>query len=76
LAALAALSLFLGCGGRDLQFPTGYQAGFLDNGQVFFGKVSDSDAPYLTLRDVFYVQTLVAQEKKQSANILVKRDSE
>jgi len=76
VAFLAALSLFLGCGGSDLNFPTDYQAVFLDNGQVFFGKVSDTGSPYLTLREVFYVQTLVEQEKKQSANILVKRGSE
>ena len=77
LAVLAALSLFLGCGGNDLDFPTDYQAVFLDNGQVFFGKLSDPGSPYLMLREVFYVQTLVEQDqKKKSANILVKRGSE
>jgi hypothetical protein len=75
-AFLAALSLFLGCGGSDLKFSTEYQAVFLDNGQVFFGKLSDTGSPYLTLREVFYVQTLVEQEKKKTANILVKRGSE
>jgi hypothetical protein len=75
LAVLTALGLFLGCGNNDLNFPTDYQAVFLDNGQVFFGKVSDSASPYLMLREVFYVQTLVDQDKKNS-NILVKRGSE
>ena len=76
LAALAALCLFSGCGGSELNFPTEYQAVFLDNGQVFFGKVSDPGAQYLTLRDVYYVQTLVEQDKKKSANVLVKRGNE
>jgi len=76
LAVLAALCLFSGCGGSDLNFPSEYQAVFLDNGQVFFGKVSDTAAPYLTLRDVYYVQTLVEKEQKKTANVLVKRGSE
>lgn len=76
LAVLAALCLFSGCGGSDLNFPTEYQAVFLDNGQVFFGKVSDQGSAYLTLRDVYYVQTLVEKEQKKTANVLVKRGSE
>ena len=76
LAVLAALCLFWGCGSSDLIFPTEYQAVFLDNGQAFFGKVSDTGSPYLTLREVYYVQTLVEQDKKTTANILIKRGSE
>ena len=76
LAFLAALVLFLGCGSYELNFPTDYQAVFLDNGQVFFGKLSDTGSPYLTLREVYYVQTLVEEDKKKSANLLVKRGSE
>ncbi len=75
-AFLAALSLLLGCGGNDLNISTEYQAVFLDNGQVFFGKLSDTGSPYLTLRDVYYVQTLVEREKKEPSNILVKRGIE
>jgi hypothetical protein len=75
-AVLAALGLFSGCGGSDLKFPAEYQAVFLDNGQVFFGKVSDPGSPYLTLREVYYVQTLVEKDQKKTANVLVKRGSE
>jgi hypothetical protein len=75
-AFLTALFLLSGCGGNDLQFSTEYQAVFLDNGQVFFGKISDTGSSFLTLRDVFYVQTLVEQEKKKTANLLIKRGSE
>jgi hypothetical protein len=76
LAILATLCLLAGCGGSDLKFPTEYQAVFLDNGQVFFGKVSDPGSPYLTLREVYYVQTLVEKDQKKTANVLVKRGSE
>ena len=75
-AFLAALCLLPGCGSNDLQFSTEYQAVFLDNGQVFFGKLADTGSPYLTLRDVYYVQTLVEREKKKTANLLIKRGSE
>ena len=75
-AFLAALCLLPGCGSNDLQFSTEYQAVFLDNGQVFFGKLADTGSPYLTLRDVHYVQTLVEQDKKKTANLLIKRGSE
>lgn len=33
-----------------------YQAVFLSNGQVYFGKLSDSMGEYMYLRDVYYVQ--------------------
>lgn len=75
-AFLATLYLFLGCGGSDLKFPTEYQAVFLDNGQVFFGKLLDTGSPYLMLRDIYYVQTMVEEEKKKTTSILVKRGSE
>jgi hypothetical protein len=76
LAFLAALFLLAGCGGTDLRFSTEYQAVFLDNGQVFFGKLSGTGSPFLTLREVYYVQTLVEREKKKTANLLIKRGSE
>jgi hypothetical protein len=73
---LLTLTYLSGCGNGDLSFTSEYQAVFLDNGQVFFGKLSDPSSPFLTLRDVYYVQTLVEREKKETANILVKRGSE
>ncbi len=33
-----------------------YQAVFLNNGQVYFGKLSDEEGLYPRLRDVFYLQ--------------------
>jgi len=40
----------------------GYQAVFLSNGQVYFGKIVDTSSNYLTLDDVHY---LVAQRPLQ-----------
>lgn len=35
---------------------SGYQAVFLANGQVYFGKLSDTAGTYATLRDIYYLQ--------------------
>ncbi|HMQ01758.1 MAG TPA: hypothetical protein PKD79_01665 [Candidatus Doudnabacteria bacterium] len=35
---------------------SGYQAVFLTNGQVYFGKLSDMNANYATLIDIYYLQ--------------------
>jgi hypothetical protein len=35
---------------------SGYQAVFLSNGQVYFGKMSDVNSSYVTLSDIYYLQ--------------------
>lgn len=35
---------------------SGYQAVFLSNGQVYFGKLSDMDKNYATIVDIYYLQ--------------------
>lgn len=35
----------------------GYQAIFLTNGQVYFGKYSSYNSDYVQLRDIYYLQT-------------------
>lgn len=37
---------------------SGYQAVFLTNGQVYFGKLSDATADYVTLKDIYYLQVV------------------
>jgi hypothetical protein len=54
----------------------GYQAVLLDNNQVYYGKLTGLGSDYPTLTDVFYVQTAVNQETKQSSNVLLKRGKE
>lgn len=43
---------------------SGYQAVFLSNNQVYFGKVANSTGRYATLTDIFYLQ--VAQNLQPS----------
>lgn len=46
---------------------TGYQAVFLSNGQVYFGKVKATAGNYLTLDDVYYLLVQRSlQEQKQA----------
>lgn len=37
---------------------SGYQALFLTNGQVYFGKLSNVDDEYTTLKDIYYLQVV------------------
>jgi len=53
-----------------------YQAVFLDNGQVFFGKLSDIGSDYPLLKEIFYVQTQTNPETKEVRSILIKRGNE
>ena len=36
--------------------PSGYQAVFLTNGQVYFGKIGSTREDYVTLSDIYYLQ--------------------
>ncbi len=49
---------------------SGYQSVFLTNGQVYFGRMSNSDGQYLTLKDIYYLQVTTQpalQGSQQSA---------
>ncbi len=35
---------------------SGYQAVFLTNGQVYFGKISEKNSDYVVLKDIYYLQ--------------------
>lgn len=51
-----------------------YQAVFLESGQVYFGKLTDSGGSYVRLRDVYYLKE--ASELNQSNLNLVKLGGE
>jgi len=55
----------LGMGSKSETKLSGYQAVFLTNGQVYFGKVSDMRDKYVTLKDIYYLQ-VNQQEQLQS----------
>ncbi len=75
--AFALFSLLLsGCGKGKPSFTTEYQAVFMDNGQVFFGKVENSGSSYSLLRDVFYIGRQASPDGKEARNILIKRGNE
>jgi hypothetical protein len=82
VVSLAMLAVLCGCGRggdprpEDLKGGTEYQAVFLANGQVFFGKLESIQSGFFIFKDVFYVQRQVDPEKKEAKNVLLKRGSE
>lgn len=78
VAGLAAAVFVSGCGGGNAapKFETPYQAVFMANGQVFFGKLSGLGTEYPRLDDVFYVQQQVNPETKQATGVLIRRGRE
>lgn len=41
-----------------------YQAVFLSNGQVYFGKLSDVNDTYVTLKNIYYLQVVQQQQQQ------------
>jgi hypothetical protein len=76
--AVAAALLFGGWTRIHASEPAtpGYHAVLLDNNQVYFGKLSGLGSGYPLLTDVYYVQSVMNPETKQSSNILLKRGKE
>lgn len=64
-----------GPGSQKPSFQTEYQAVFLGNGQVFFGKV-EVGPDYVTVKDVFYVVSQTNPDTKEVRNTLIKRGKE
>ena len=62
--------------GQPLKFDTPYQAVLLTNGAVYFGKLEDYGTRFPVLSDVYYVQSSVNPETKQTSNLLIKRGKE
>jgi hypothetical protein len=55
---------------------TAYQAVLLDNGQVYYGELSQLGGDYLELTNVFYIVRSEDPKTKQVKNVLVKRGKE
>jgi hypothetical protein len=62
--------------GRDVKFPTPYQAVLLSNGSVYFGKLEGYGGPHPVLKEVYYIVSQTNPETKQVSNVLVKRGKE
>lgn len=65
-----------GCTQGAPRFNTEYQAVFMDNGQVFFGKIEHTGASYPLLKEVFYIGRQASPDNKEVKNILIKRGNE
>jgi hypothetical protein len=81
MTILVLLFLVFGCAKSDqkIKIDTEYKAVFLDNGQIFFGRLEEVGPSYIMLKDIFYVQSQVIQQekdKKEVRNILIKRGNE
>jgi hypothetical protein len=71
------VSLFVaGSSHKSLKFDTAYQAVLLSNGNVYFGRLEDYGGRFPVLTDVFYIQSNVNPDTKQTMNVLVKRGKE
>lgn len=55
---------------------TPYQAVLLRNGSVYFGQLENYGTEFPVLHDVYYVETAVNQQTKQTSNVLIKRGKE
>jgi hypothetical protein len=55
---------------------TEYQAVLLDNGAAYFGKTVQMTRDFITLSDVYYVQSQTNPGTKEVSNVLIKRGKE
>jgi hypothetical protein len=57
-------------------FTTTYQAALLDNGQVYYGRISGLGTRFPVMTDVYYIVRTEDANTKQVKNVLVKRGKE
>lgn len=76
----SAIFVFAGCqsgsgsGTQKLETKTDYQAVLLDNGQAYFGKLDQTGPDFVRLKDVYYIQSRVIDQKAgQVQSVLLKR---
>jgi hypothetical protein len=53
-----------------------YQAVLLDNGSAYFGKTIQMTRDFVTLADVYYVQSRTNSDNKQVSSVLIRRGKE
>jgi len=72
---LTAALLLQGCSDKP-NFSSEYQAVFMDNGQVFFGKIENAGGPNPMLKEVYYISRQQSPDGKEVKSILIKRGNE
>lgn len=70
ILALALASLLHFGGGKEagLVDSKKYQAVFLTNGQVYFGKVRESNDKFVNLQDIYYLNSQTTEDAQQPAS--------
>ena len=58
------------------EITTPYAAVLLDNGQVYYGKLTNAGSNFPELTDVYYIQSQANQETKAVTSVLVRRGNE
>lgn len=53
-----------------------FQAVYLDNGQILYGRLEGSGTAYPVLRDVYFIQRQTHPETKEIRSVLLKRGAE
>ena len=78
--ALLSLGISTGCGNmqrsKGPEITTPYAAVLLDNGQLYYGKLTNAGSKFPELTDIYYIQSQVNQETKAMTNILIRRGNE
>lgn len=68
IVASIAVAIYFWCLSATVNANT-YQAVFLSNGQVYFGRVSNPWSKYVRLTDIYYLQTKEGLQSQDLANI-------
>lgn len=76
LLVVVVWHFFAGAPNSTLKFDTSFQAVLLSNGSVYFGKLQNYGGRFPMLTDVFYIQSSVNPDTKQTVNVLIKRGKE
>jgi len=61
---------------RGPEITTPYAAVLLDNGQVYYGKLTNAGSNFPELTDIYYIQSQANQETKAVTSVLVRRGNE
>ncbi len=60
-AGVYALAGYTGIGFGGIKTSSEWQAVFLGNGQVYFGKVSSANKDFVTIKNIYYLQVITNQ---------------
>jgi len=76
MIAVISISLMSCEKSAKIEFNTNYQALLLSNNNAYFGRIENMDSQFITLTDIFYIQTKPTDDPKLVNNVLIKRGKE